>query len=44
MPCAYTLQEVADVAGLHYSTVSRIAKRMAALRDGGGDLARGLDG
>ncbi len=35
MPCAYTLQEVADVAGLHYSIVSRIASRMAALRDGG---------
>jgi len=25
----YTLQEVADAAGLHYSTVSRIAKRVA---------------
>jgi hypothetical protein len=26
----YTLQEVADVAGLHYSTVSRIAKAVEA--------------
>ena len=26
----YTLQEVADVVGLHYSTVSRIASRVAS--------------
>jgi hypothetical protein len=30
----YTLQEVGDAAGLHYSTVSRIAKNVAALRGG----------
>jgi hypothetical protein len=26
----YTLQEVGDIAGLHYSTVSRIGKKVAA--------------
>jgi hypothetical protein len=30
----YTLQEVGDAVGLHYSTVSRIAKNVAALRGG----------
>ena len=31
----YTLQEVGDVVGLHYSTGSRVAKRVAALWGGG---------
>jgi REP element-mobilizing transposase RayT len=38
----YTLQEVGDAVGLHYSTVSRIAKRVAEVR--GAYLVRGLDG
>lgn len=29
----YTLQDVGDAVGLHYSTVSRIAKYVATLRD-----------
>lgn len=36
----YTLREVGDAVGLHYSTVSRIAKRIAALRDRGRSGAR----
>jgi hypothetical protein len=36
----YTLQEVGDVVGLHYSTVSRIAKTVASLRVQLGDSAR----